>query len=213
MSRNKGQRKSENKKYKETNSKEDIQQNNRRNRPRYTPIEPTEKWEGKIYKLVDGSHFDSYLAAIGVGPVLRKIANSVRPVIALRKNDEYYSLITASDFATTILRFQLCQAFDEETLDGRKMRTTMALFNNVLIQHQLGDIPSTIVREFHDDKMIAKYMAKDVEAVRIFQRADEEMCRQIWEANAEGPTYQSGCFSGCSSGCSSCFGKPKKKHR
>ncbi|XP_012160404.1 probable fatty acid-binding protein [Ceratitis capitata] len=147
------------------------------------PSEPPAKWEGKIYKLIDGTNFDSYLAALGVGPVLRKIGNSVRPVIALRKNGKYYSLIIASDFTTTIQRFELCKPFDEFTLDGRLMRTTMSLFNNVLIQHQMGDIPSTIVREFHEDKMIAKYMVKDVEAVRVFQAADEEMCRLIWEAN------------------------------
>ncbi|XP_054733840.1 probable fatty acid-binding protein [Anastrepha obliqua] len=175
----------------------------RARRSQLTPTEPPEKWEGKIYKLIDGSNFDNYLAALGVGPVLRKIANSVRPVIALRKSKNYYSLITASDFATTILKFQLCKAFDEETLDGRKMRTTMSLFNNVLIQHQMGEIPSTIVREFHDDKMIAKYMAKDVEAVRVFHVVDEDMCRQIWEANAQNPMYQSGCSSG--------YGKSQEK--
>ncbi|XP_039967197.1 probable fatty acid-binding protein [Bactrocera neohumeralis] len=165
---------------------EEINNQNSRNRRKTSlslPYEPVAKWEGKIYKLVDGTNFDQYMAALGVGPVLRKIGNSVRPVIALRKNGIYYSLITASDFTTTIQRFELCVPFDEFTLDGRQMRTTFSLYNNVLIQHQMGNIPSTIVREFHEDKMIAKYMVKDVEAVRVFQAADEEMCRLIWEAN------------------------------
>lgn len=167
-------------------STEELNRQNAKNKKRKSqsiPYEPPAKWEGKIYKLVDGTNFDQYMAALGVGPVLRKIGNSVRPVIALRRSGKYYSLIIASDFTTTIQRFELCVPFDELTLDGRKMRTTISLYNNVLIQHQIGDIPSTIVREFHEDKMIAKYMVKDVEAVRVFQAADEEMCRQIWEAN------------------------------
>ncbi|XP_067647771.1 sodium/calcium exchanger regulatory protein 1-like [Eurosta solidaginis] len=166
-------------------------------------------WEGKIYKLVDESNYDNYLRALGVGPVLRKIENSVRPVIALRRNEKYYALITVSDFATTILRFQLCKPFDEETLDGRKMRTTMSMFNNVLIQHQLGDMPSTIVREFHDDKMIAKYMVGDVQAVRIFQVADELMCKEMWEAREANEAKPAEHESDRGS-CCGCFGKSKK---
>lgn len=66
----------------------------------------------------------------------------------VQKNDGWYEFHTESTFKTTVLRFKLGQPFDEETLDGRNVKTVMTLDGNVLTQVQKTDKKSIITREF-----------------------------------------------------------------
>ena len=89
----------------------------------------------------------------GVGMVLRKMGNSVSPTVDLVKDGDKYTFTTSSTFKTSAITFKLGEEFDEETLDGRKVKSVITMDgDNKLVQEQKGDKPSTIVREFTADE-------------------------------------------------------------
>lgn len=113
------------------------------------------------------SHFHRFV--IGVGFLLRKVGMSVTPTVEFWKNDDdTYTLKTSSTFKTTEIRFKLGEPFDEETLDGRKVKTVCTLEGNTLTQKQGGDKPSTIVRVFTEKDMTATMTVKDVVCTRHY---------------------------------------------
>ncbi len=107
---------------------------------------------------------------LGVNFFLIQIGNLVSPTVELRKlpNDKY-KLITESTFQNTEITFKLGEEFDEETVDGRKVKSVMTLEGNKLTQKQGGDPPSTIIREFGDGEMVAKLSVYDVVATRKYR--------------------------------------------
>ncbi|KAH8358464.1 hypothetical protein KR093_000426, partial [Drosophila rubida] len=109
---------------------------------------------GKKYKLEKSENFDEYMKELGVGMVLRKMGNSVSPTVEVTKDGDTYTLTTTSTFKTSAISFKLGEEFDEETLDGRKVKSVITLDGNKLTQEQKGDKPSTIVREFTDSELI-----------------------------------------------------------
>lgn len=95
-----------------------------------------------------------YFLLLGVGMVLRKMGNSVTPTVELKKDGDVYTFTTSSTFKTSTITFKLGEEFDEETLDGRKVKSICTMEGNKLVQEQKGDKPSTIVREFTDSELI-----------------------------------------------------------
>lgn len=129
-----------------------------------------EIWEGKKYKLYDSVKFDDYMRRLGVNFFLIQIGNLVSPTVELRKlSNDKYKLITESTFTNTEITFKLGEEFDEETVDGRKVKSVMTLDGNILTQKQGGDPPSTIVREFGENEMVAKLSVYDVVATRKYR--------------------------------------------
>lgn len=96
----------------------------------------------------------------GVGMVMRKMGNSVSPTVELKKDGETYTFTTTSTFKTSSINFKLGKEFDEETLDGRKVKSVITLEGNKLVQEQKGDKPSTIVREFTDSELVTVSLLK-----------------------------------------------------
>jgi len=127
-----------------------------------------EVWEGKKYKNTESTNFDDYMKALGVGFVLRKIGNSVSPTVELKKDGDKYTLITSSTFKTSEISFELGKEFDEETLDGRNVKSIITLEGNKLIQKQGGEPPSTIIREFTETDMVATMTVGDVTCTRKY---------------------------------------------
>lgn len=107
----------------------------------------------------------------GVGFVLRKIGNSTSPTVELKKDGDKYTLVTSSTFKTTEITFELGQEFDEETLDGRKVKSVCTLEGNKLTQKQGGQPDSTIVREFGESEMVATMTVGDVVCTRKYSAA------------------------------------------
>ncbi|XP_054745829.1 probable fatty acid-binding protein [Anastrepha obliqua] len=105
-------------------------------------------WEGKKYKLEKSENFDEYMKELGVDMVLCKMGNSVSPTVELKKDGDNYSFTTTSTFKTTTVNFKLGEEFDEETLDGRKVKSVFTLDGNKLVQEQKGDKPSTIISDY-----------------------------------------------------------------
>ncbi|KAM7361643.1 fatty acid binding protein [Cochliomyia hominivorax] len=126
-------------------------------------------WEGKKYKLDKSENFDEYMKELGVGMVLRKMGNSVTPTVELRKEGDVYTFTTSSTFKTSSITFKLGEEFDEETLDGRKVKSICTMDGNKLVQEQKGDKPSTIVREFTDSELITTLTIGDVKSVRVYK--------------------------------------------
>ncbi|CAD6996438.1 probable fatty acid-binding protein [Ceratitis capitata] len=126
-------------------------------------------WEGKKYKLEKSENFDEYMKELGVGMVLRKMGNSVSPTVELKQDGDNYTFTTTSTFKTSTINFKLGEEFDEETLDGRKVKSVITLDGNKLVQEQKGDKPSTIIREFTDNELVTTLTINNVKSVRVYK--------------------------------------------
>ncbi|SPP88413.1 probable fatty acid-binding protein [Drosophila guanche] len=124
---------------------------------------------GKKYKLEKSENFDEYMKELGVGLVLRKMGNSVSPTVEVTLDGDTYTLTTTSTFKTSAISFKLGEEFDEETLDGRQVKSIITLDGNKLTQEQKGDKPSTIVREFTDSDLTTTLTIGAVKSVRIYK--------------------------------------------
>ncbi|XP_017491467.1 PREDICTED: fatty acid-binding protein, muscle [Rhagoletis zephyria] len=101
--------------------------------------------------------------------VLRKMGNSVSPTVELKKDGDTYTFTTTSTFKTSSISFKLGEEFDEETLDGRKVKSVITLDGNKLLQEQKGDKPSTIIREFTDSELVTTLTINDIKSVRVYK--------------------------------------------
>lgn len=89
----------------------------------------------------------------GVGMMVRKLGNAVSPVVELTKSDDKYVLSSNSTFKNTSVSFKLNEEFDEETPDGRKVKSIFTQEGNKLLQTQKSDKVTTIVREFEPEQL------------------------------------------------------------
>lgn len=109
------------------------------------------------------------MEALGVGYFTRTIGNSVHPTVELKKlPNNKYKLVTTSTFKNSEINFEPGKEFDEETLDGRKVKSVMTFEGNKLIQKQGGKPPSTITREFKENEMTTTLTVKDITATRKY---------------------------------------------
>lgn len=114
-------------------------------------------WEGKKYKMVKSENFDEYMKALGVGIVFRKMGAAWKPCFELIKTDDKQYLIRSTSSVKNVdLPFTVDLEFEETTTDNRKVKTTFTFENeNKLVQTQLGDVDSVIVREFTETGFVA----------------------------------------------------------
>ncbi|XP_029170045.1 sodium/calcium exchanger regulatory protein 1 isoform X2 [Nylanderia fulva] len=124
---------------------------------------------GKRYKLSSSENFDDYMKALGVGMVTRKMGATVSPVVELTEKDGEYTLKTTSTFKSAEIKFKLGEEFDEETVDGRKVKSICTLEGNKLVQVQKGDKTTTIEREFAPTEMKAIMKVDDIVCTRVYK--------------------------------------------
>jgi hypothetical protein len=87
--------------------------------------------------------------------VLRKVGMSTNPTVHLEKHaDGSYSFHTVSTFKTSVMKFSDGVEFENETLDGRKVQTTITINGNTMTQIEKGDKKSEIIREFGDSELV-----------------------------------------------------------
>ncbi|XP_011684607.1 PREDICTED: fatty acid-binding protein, muscle isoform X3 [Wasmannia auropunctata] len=108
-------------------------------------------------------------AVEGVGMVTRKMGSSVSPVVELTEKDGTYTLKTTSPFKNSEIKFQLGAEFDEETVDGRKVKSVCTLDGNKLVQVQKGEKDTTIEREFGPTEMKAIMKVDDIVCTRVYK--------------------------------------------
>lgn len=101
--------------------------------------------------------------------VLRKMGNSVSPTVYLEKNGDEFSFHTVSTFKSTVIKFKLGEEFDEETLDGRKVKSICTMNGNTLSQVQKTDKTSTIERVFSESEVVVTCVYGDVSCKRWYK--------------------------------------------
>jgi len=134
----------------------------------------TETMIGK-WKMDSSENFDEYLKALDVNVMLRKMASTATPTMEVSEEAGTFQLKTATTFKTTTITFKLNEPFDEETADGRKVKSTMTWEAGTLVHDQKGDPEkgqkdTVIRRTFDGDTMSLKCTVGDIIATRIYKR-------------------------------------------
>lgn len=123
----------------------------------------------KKYKLAKSENFEEVMKALGVGYLIRKVGNTVSPVIELTESDGEYTFTSNSTFKNTVTKFRLGEEFEEETPDGRKVKSIITQDDNKLIHIQKGEKETRIEREFADDEVIMTIAVDDIVCTRIYK--------------------------------------------
>lgn len=123
----------------------------------------------KKYKLASSENFDEVMKALGVGWMTRKVAATVSPVIELTEKDGIYCLTSQSTFKNTEIKFKFGEEFEEETPDGRKVKSIITLEGNKLIHVQKGEKETTIERTFTPEEVIMTVAVDDIVSTRIYK--------------------------------------------
>ncbi|XP_063053180.1 cellular retinoic acid-binding protein 1 [Engraulis encrasicolus] len=129
------------------------------------------------WKMKSSENFDELLKALGVNAMLRKVANAAasKPHVEITQDGEQFYIKTATSVRTTEINFHIGQEFDEETVDGRKVKSlaTWEAENKIYCDQTLvdGDGPKTFwSRELKGDELILIFGADDVICTRIYLR-------------------------------------------
>ncbi|XP_031839721.1 fatty acid binding protein isoform X1 [Nomia melanderi] len=128
-----------------------------------------EQFLGKRYKLFNSENFDEFMKALGVGLMTRKVGSSVSPVVELTEDSGLYTLKTTSPFKNSEIKFKLGEEFEEETPDGRKVKSVCTMEGNKLVQIQKGEKQTTIEREFTPTEMKAIMKVDDIVCTRVYK--------------------------------------------
>lgn len=84
------------------------------------------------------------------------MGNAVSPVVDLTKSGDEYTLTSVSTFKNVVLKFKPGVEFDQETPDGRKVKSTITIDGATL--HEVQKDPNngketTIDRTFSNDEV------------------------------------------------------------
>lgn len=128
------------------------------------------------WKLEKNENWDNYMKAVGVGLVLRKVGNSITSYEEWKVEGEQWTLHITSTFKSKLLTFKMGEEFEEETMDGRKVKSTFTVDGEKIVQKQRatkeGDMESTITRQLLEDgRMEVTFVADNKDgltAKRIF---------------------------------------------
>jgi len=126
------------------------------------------------WKMESSENFDAYMEAVGVGAVMAKLGSTAKPSLIISIEGDTWKLKTETTFKKTKVEFKLGVEFDEETADGRKVKTIFTLDGNKLTQDQKADppaVPSVITREVDGNKMTVTCKAKDVVSKRCYVKS------------------------------------------
>ncbi|XP_014220478.1 fatty acid-binding protein, muscle isoform X1 [Trichogramma pretiosum] len=124
---------------------------------------------GKRYKLSTSENFDELMKALGVGLIVRKMGAAVSPVVEVTENNGEYTMKTQSTFKNQEIKFKLGEEFDEETPDGRKVKSVITLDGNKMTHVQKGDKETLIEREFTPTEMKAVMKVDDIVCTRVYK--------------------------------------------
>jgi len=95
--------------------------------------------------------------------MMRKLSQSMTTTVQLvKKNDTDYSLNTTILLMTTSQKFKLNDEKEIKTLDGRRVKNSFTIDNNILTEKQIGEKSLIIVREFFDEQLVVTSTIGDV---------------------------------------------------
>uniref|UniRef100_A0A8D8TI03 Fatty acid-binding protein, muscle n=1 Tax=Cacopsylla melanoneura TaxID=428564 RepID=A0A8D8TI03_9HEMI len=125
----------------------------------------------KKFKLASSDKFDEYMKATGVGLITRKVGANVSPVMELEKDEATgeYTLHSNSTFKNHAIKFKLGEEFDEDTPDGRKVKSVITVDGNTMHHVQKGDKETIIERVFSADEVKMTLKVDDIVCTRIYK--------------------------------------------
>ncbi|CAL8086330.1 unnamed protein product [Calicophoron daubneyi] len=129
------------------------------------------------WKLTESNNMEAIMKELNVGFMVRKLGLVTKPVVTIKANgDDGLCMKTESAFKTSELTFKYGEEIDEETPDGRTVKTTFTKdseFQLTQIQkHPVGD--TKMVRQFDGDTMSMTVEVHGVLATRKYQRINHD---------------------------------------
>ncbi|KAI8522046.1 PREDICTED: retinol-binding protein 2-like [Branchiostoma belcheri] len=91
------------------------------------------------WNQVKNENFDAYMRALDVGFATRKIGNMLSPQKVISQDGDHMNIKTLSTFKNHEIDFNLGQEFEEHTLDGRTVKTTITWDGEKLCADQKGE--------------------------------------------------------------------------
>ncbi|KAK4877871.1 hypothetical protein RN001_010377 [Aquatica leii] len=125
---------------------------------------------GKKYKLASSENFDEFMKALGVGFAIRKAGGLAHPVVELHKKDDKYVFTSNSTFKKIEFEFKDGVEFDQETPDGRNVKSVITIDGNVLNEVQKDSKGDTIIkRTFSDSELKMELQFGEIKSVRTYK--------------------------------------------
>lgn len=125
----------------------------------------------KKYELAaSDENFDKVLETLGLSSWKRSLAQIAQPSIELnRLDDGRYTLTTNTVFNQIVTKFRLDEEFDDESPDGREVRTMFVQDKNLLLQIERGDKTLYVLHEFSADEVRVTLTVDRISSVRIYK--------------------------------------------
>uniref|UniRef100_L7M3Y9 Fatty acid-binding protein n=1 Tax=Rhipicephalus pulchellus TaxID=72859 RepID=L7M3Y9_RHIPC len=120
------------------------------------------------WKLHESENFDEFLKALGVGLAWRKLGQTSKPTVEIKVEGDDWSIKTHTMLKTSELKFTLGKEFDEDRMDGSRVKSKVTLEDGKLVQKQSGDKEVTIVREVKDNELHVVCSIDDVVSTRKY---------------------------------------------
>jgi len=122
------------------------------------------------FKLVSQENFDEYLKAIGVGMAKRALARAATPTVDYSMNGDEMT-VTTTGMRDTSITFKIGVEKDEETADGRKVKSVFSVEDGKLVQRESWDGKvATISREVDSNGMLVTITLDGVVCTRKYTR-------------------------------------------
>lgn len=88
-----------------------------------------------------------------MGFLTRLAGNSAKPTLQVTEENGIYTMKVLSTFKNQILKFKLGEEFDEETPDGRMVKSVITFDGNKMLHVSNGAKPTIVEREFTPTEM------------------------------------------------------------
>jgi len=118
--------------------------------------------------------FDEYMKHLGVGMVLRKMGNTLKPDFIVSKDGDSWKMVTKSTFKDTEVSFQEGVEFDEKTADDRDVKATITFDGEKMIHAQKDPANAandTVIERFVEgDTLVTTVKCGDLVAKRVYSK-------------------------------------------
>ncbi|KAF2883598.1 hypothetical protein ILUMI_22565 [Ignelater luminosus] len=131
---------------------------------------------GKKYKFEASQNFASYMEAIGISPLMRKIAQGMPIYFELREEGDDYIIRSVTPFQDILVRFTSGIEFEQRTIDDKIYKTTITVDGNTLHETQKygNGVTATVDWVFCEEQMKMVMKVGDIVATRIYRAFNDE---------------------------------------
>lgn len=99
------------------------------------------------------------------------MGNAVSPVVELTKSGDEYTLSSSSTFKNVVVKFKPGVEFDQETPDGRTVKSVFTVDGATLheVQTSADGKKTTIDRTWSNDEIVMEMQVDDIKAKRVYK--------------------------------------------